>query len=184
MSGTTSPAAAALAASLGLQPHPEGGFYRETYRAAETVTVAVDGQEPRQRSASTAILFLITPQNVSRLHRLASDEVWHFYQGSPMTVVELRAGGGLVKTVLGGGGGGGGGTFQHVVRAGTWFGSYGSGGPDDYSLVGCTVAPGFDFADFELASRARLLAEFVDAGPEAVVAVTRAEILRLTEGLP
>jgi len=102
-----------------------------------------------------------------------------------MTVVELRPGEGMVKTVLGvtdlAGQGACPTVVQHVVRAGTWFGSYGNGsGTDDesWSLVGCTVAPGFDFADFELASRSALMSQF--GGDSLVVS----EIERLTEGLP
>ena len=170
-----------------LQPHPEGGFFSETYRSPDRVQHP-SITEGGVRSASTSILFLLTPLNVSRFHRIASDEVWHFYLGSPMTVVELREGGAMVKTVLGNSVRellSGDMVVQHVVRAGTWFGSYGNEG-GEYSLVGCTVAPGFDFSDFELASRSRLLALF--AGDESSASPSpspvREEIIRLTVGLP
>ena len=159
------PAAAALVASHSMKPHPEGGFYAETYRSALSVTSSFG-----ERSASTAITFLITPDSVSRLHRLEADEVWHFYEGGPMTVVELdrEAGGNTRLTTLSQD------TPQYVVPAGTWFGSFANEG-SDYSFVGCTVSPGFEFSDFELGSRKALLDEF----PGAADLVTK-----LTEGLP
>jgi predicted cupin superfamily sugar epimerase len=164
---------ARLTARFALQPHPEGGFYGETYRAPAAVT-PVAGGAGATRAASTAIYFLITPGSVSRLHRIKSDEVWHFYLGGPMTVLELDpAGGGMRKTVLGQDVLAGQ-AVQHVVRAGTWFGSYPNDG-SAFSFVGCTVAPGFEFEDFELASRQILTARF-PAHAE--------EIARLTEGLP
>jgi predicted cupin superfamily sugar epimerase len=138
-------AAAGLVRRLRLKPHPEGGFYRETYRAAGRV---------RGRSLSTAILFLLPRGCVSRLHRINSDEMWHFYAGGPLIVVELDAGtGGARRTRLGPG------RFQHVVKAGTWFGArLAPGAP--FALVGCTVAPGFDFRDFELGRRDELMRRF------------------------
>ena len=163
-----------LIARYELQPHPEGGWFRETYRSEETV---IHPRVQQSRSASTGILFLITPSNVSRLHRIASDEMWHFYLGSPMTVVEFSEDGNdFTKTVLGEGG-----EVQYVVKAGVTFGSYSNGGtgPDAFSLVGCTVAPGFDFADFEMAPRKVLLERFSNASE-----TVKAEIIKLTQGLP
>jgi hypothetical protein len=105
------------------------------------------------------------------MHRIKSDEIWHFYRGSPLTVVEVQEDGSVRTTLLDSQT-----NSQYVVRSGTWFGSF-TNGPE-YSLVGCTVAPGFDFADFELASREALL-ESCPAGDAA----SRELILRLTEGL-
>lgn len=107
--------------------------------------------------ASTAIYFLVLQKNVSRLHRIKYDEVWHFYLGGPLVVVEL-VDGGYRETVLGQN------IFeaervQHVVRGGTWFGCFPKPGTY-FSFVGCTVAPGFEFRDFELGDRAKLTAEF------------------------
>jgi hypothetical protein len=136
-------AARRLIRLLRLKPHPEGGFFRETYRAA---------RGRGGRCASTAILFLLPRGSVSRLHRIQSDEVWHFYSGGPLFVVELGKGG-VRRTKLGAG------RFQHVVRAGTWFGAELARG-SEYALVGCTVAPGFEFRDFELGERAGLLESF------------------------
>jgi predicted cupin superfamily sugar epimerase len=148
-----------LVRQLGLQPHPEGGYFRETYRAAE----AIEGSAlPRrfggQRSISTAILFLLEAGQSSRLHRIKADEVWHFYAGDPLIVVEIDAAGRLQTTRLGGNLAEGA-VYQHVVPAGTWFGAT-PAEDGRFALVGCTVAPGFDFADFELADRTRLLAEY------------------------
>ena len=111
------------------------------------------------RKASTSILFLITPGNVSRLHRINSDEVWHFYLGGSMTVVELDDATKSAKLTVLGHDILGGEVVQYVVRAGTWFGSYSNEG-SAYSFVGCTVAPGFEFTDFELGSRATLTTQF------------------------
>jgi len=152
-----------------MKPHPEGGFYAETYRAISTVTSSYG-----TRAAGTAILFLITPGSVSRLHRLASDETWHFYLGGPMTVVELSDAGVLKKTVLGSDVLGGEQRVQYTVKAGTWFGSYPNKG-SPFSFVGCTVAPGFEFDDFELASQAKLLGKYPQHSEE---------IKLLTKGLP
>jgi predicted cupin superfamily sugar epimerase len=148
MSGSV---AAALAKSLGLEPHPEGGFYKETYRSPETVQT-----DRGPRSASTAIYFLLPKGAKSRLHRIKSDELWHFYGGGPLRIVEIRPGGEIVETVLSTD------NPQHCVPAGAWFGSLPEPG-SAFSLVGCTVAPGFDFADFELADRDSLLKEFPSA---------------------
>jgi predicted cupin superfamily sugar epimerase len=140
---------------LQLAPHPEGGHFRESYRAAETVGAAA---LPRRfngaRSISTAIYFLLEAGQCSHLHRIRSDEVWHFYAGDPLDVVEIDATGGLKTTRLGAGG-----VYQHVVPAAVWFGAIPAEG-GRFALVGCTVAPGFDFADFELADRAALAAEY------------------------
>ncbi len=125
-----------------LQPHPEGGFYNETYRSDILV------ETPHgMRSASTAIHFLITKDSISHFHRLSSDEGWHFHLGSPLKIIEITKEGDLIETILGS-------NFnsseklQYIVKAGNWFASTSLG---EYSFVGCTVAPGFDFSDFEMA---------------------------------
>ena len=149
------PAVATLIRELGLQPHPEGGYYRETYRAATQVR--------GERAASTLIYFLLPPGQVSKLHRIDADESWHLYLGGPLEIHELEESSPAAAqvTVLGtrfdlGE------TPQHVVPAGRWFGAtLAAGAP--YALVGCGVAPGFEFARFELAERLRLLAAFPGA---------------------
>jgi len=144
---------------LDLKPHPEGGFFRETYRSDEFIPGRSLPQRYKgDRRYSTAIYYLLVTGSVSRLHRIASDEVWHFYLGGPLTIVELKTDGSSDQVILGveidrGY------RLQHVVTAGTWFGAYPNPG-SDYALVGCTVAPGFDFADFEIANRQELLSKY------------------------
>lgn len=171
-----------MAASLGLQPHPEGGYYLETYRAPQVL------ETPHgQRAACTAIVFLVTEESVSRLHRLSSDELWIFQGGLPLELVTISPEGELQTRVLG--------DLEEIVRsrdhgappteafpvglpagsldwlsqalvpAGSWQGARLAGGPHlpaDYAwaLVSCIVTPGFDFADFEMGEREALLAAY------------------------
>ncbi|QDV32837.1 cupin domain-containing protein [Tautonia plasticadhaerens] len=140
---------------LGLQPHPEGGYFRESYRSADRLEGGIlGGRYGAPRPASTAIYFLLTGEEYSSLHRLKSDEVWHFHAGSALTVHVIEPGGAYrahrVGLDLDAGQ-----RPQAVVPAGCWFGAT-VDGPGEYALVGCTVAPGFDFADFELADRDEL----------------------------
>jgi predicted cupin superfamily sugar epimerase len=156
---------------LGLVRHPEGGWYRETYRSAEKL--ASVGLPPRfggERAFSTAIYFLLERGDFSSLHRIKSDEVWHFYAGTCLTVRTISPAGEARSFVLGNDLNKGE-VFQAVVPAGFWFGAEVTGeGP--YSLAGCTVAPGFDFADFELGSRAELL-ELWPAHSDLIRGLTR-----------
>ncbi len=156
--------AQSIVAKLALLPHPEGGFFRETYRAPLSLPqAALTAQHLGDRSASTAIYFLVPRGSFSALHRIASDEVWHFYAGAPLEVVAIHADGTEERTVLGSDLAAGE-VPQHVVRAGAWFGSRVLETADpvrgEWALVGCTVAPGFDFADFELAEREVLARDF------------------------
>lgn len=140
--------AADVIAFLDLKPLPrEGGFYRETYRAVENVRP--------EKSLSTAIYFLLTPDTFSALHRLPSDEVFHFYLGSPVTMLQLGPEGGRVVTL---------GTDlfaghqpQVLVPRGVWQGSFTEGA---FALLGTTVAPAFDFCDYEHGDRAALMAQY------------------------
>jgi predicted cupin superfamily sugar epimerase len=143
---------------LGLKSHPEGGFYRETYRAQELIPAG--GLPPRfesARSFSTAIFFLLRSGDRSLLHRIKSDELWHFHCGGRLALYQLT-GRSATVTYLGANPDAGE-HLQVVVPAGTWFGAK-MVDPDSYCLCGCTVAPGFDFSDFELADCRRLLEEF------------------------
>jgi predicted cupin superfamily sugar epimerase len=156
------PAVEDLVHDLDLQPHPEGGFYRETYRAATTV----DGE----RAAATMIYFLLPAGQVSRLHRIDADEGWHHYLGGTLEVYELdeaEPDAGVSVTRLGKDLSRGE-VPQHLVPAGRWFGAAPAAG-SPYTLVGCTVAPGFEFSRFELGVRAALLAKF----PAAAALVER-----------
>jgi len=156
--------------TLGLQAHPEGGFFKETYRSDGRMTVAGNANDPVQRNICTGIYFLMEKGNFSAFHQIKSDEMWHFYAGQALEVLELRSSGELLCTRLGpvilNGD-----VHQYMVPANTWFASRVAAG-GDFSLVGCTVAPGFDFADFQLADRADLLVRFPQHAP-SIVALTR-----------
>lgn len=144
---------------LGLQPHPEGGFFRETYRSPDTISAAA--LPPRYggpRSVSTSIHFLLTHETFSAFHRLASDEIWHFHAGAPLQLFMIHPDGRLDQKTLGIAFAAGQ-TPHAVISAGVWFGAKVRDNPG-FSLIGCTVAPGFDFADFDLASRQRLIQLF------------------------
>ncbi|GAB3565332.1 hypothetical protein GCM10027578_12470 [Spirosoma luteolum] len=141
---------------LQLQPHPEGGYFAETYRAAEAVAAeALPDRFGGSRSFGTAIYFLLEQHHTSALHRIQSDEVWHFYAGGPLDIFVIGPDETLSVIQLGPDLAAGQ-VFQAVVPAGCWFGSKPAPGTS-FSLVGCTVAPGFDFADFELADRRTML---------------------------
>jgi predicted cupin superfamily sugar epimerase len=142
---------------LDLSPHPEGGYYRVTYKADLNIArSALPSSYQGDRSASTAIYFLLDEGNFSAFHRIASDEVWHFYAGSSLVVYVIDAEGNYSELQLGGGSGE---VFQAVVKAGCWFASRVKDAVG-FALVGCTVAPGFDFADFELGVRGELIRSF------------------------
>lgn len=160
--------------ALDLKPHPEGGYYSETYRddwvmKEESLPEGYLGN----RNASTAIHYLLPRGEVSRLHRIRAAEGWHFYFGSPLLLVIFDEENRNVQRIRLGNDVLGGEKVQHVVPSGNpgpWFGVYHPEVPRldserDYSLVGCTVAPGFDFRDFELLegkSRERLEELFPD----------------------
>ena len=141
-------------AALGLQPHPEGGWFREIYRAPETIAhEALPARFTGPRSFSTAIYFLLREGERSSLHRIAADEGWHFLDGSPLTIHQIDLQGQYFTQVIG----------RDpsrsllpcaVVPAGWLFGATVESG---WALVSCTVAPGFDFADFSLPARDELL---------------------------
>jgi uncharacterized protein len=142
---------------LGLSPHPEGGYYLATYKSDLTIVrSALPSSFHGDRSASTAIYFLLDGRNFSAFHRIASDEVWHFYAGSSLVVYVIDPEGDYSELHLGSDEGE---VFQAVVKAGCWFASRVKDAVG-FSLVGCTVAPGFDFSDFELATRPELVAAY------------------------
>ncbi|KAA0149131.1 hypothetical protein FNF27_04510 [Cafeteria roenbergensis] len=143
-------AAKALIDRLGLEGHREGGFFRRVYESDAKIEgdLTPGAYAGGPRHVMTHIFFLLTRGQVSHLHKIASDELWHFYGGDPLTVVEADPKtGSVLETTIG---------REvaapfHAVPAGKWFGARAEG---EWSLVGCTVAPGFDFADFVLADRA------------------------------
>jgi len=153
-----------LIRELQLQPHPEGGYYRETYRSVQAVSV-----EAGQRSASTAIYYLLQGGDYSAWHRIASDELWHFYAGSSLQIHVMDTQGCLVTHRLGNPLQDAAAVFQVVVPAGHWFAAElaepvpheaGHTPGARFALVGCTVAPGFEFSEFELADTVDLSARY------------------------
>lgn len=144
---------------LNLQPHPEGGYFCETYRAAEVIpATGLPERYQAARAMSTAIYFLLTGDTFSAFHRLQSDEIWHFYGGTAIQAHLLHPDG-RYEAFLIGSDLTAGHYPQAVFPAGCWFAARVTA-TDGYGLVGCTVAPGFDFADFELADRDRLTSTF------------------------
>lgn len=151
--------------TLNLQPHPERGYYHQTYRASSLVE---SGPHGGSRAASTAIYFLVTAaEPATYLHRLISDEVFHLYDGGPLEILRLFPDGTWDVAVLGMELGAGE-RPQIVVPAGTWFGTELRAGAS-HCLMGCTVAPGFEFSDFELAEGPELAVRY----PAAVDRIKR-----------
>lgn len=150
---------------LKLQPHPEGGWYAEVFRSSLVVTPA-DGRGPRV--GMTTIYFLLTRGQQSRLHRVTSDEVWHFYEGAPLALTVCDAAfDGLRDVALGPLDGVS--VPVYVVPAGEWQAARSTG---DYTLVGCSVGPGFDFADFSMLGDMGELAErFLQKHPDRATLV-------------
>ena len=154
------PTTDALIRHLGLLPHPkEGGYFRETYRAEENWPAsALSARYGSDRRAGTAIYYLLTPATFSALHRLQSDEIFHFYLGSPVRMLQLLPSGTGRQIVLGPDVLAGQ-QVQVVVPRGVWQGSLLEPG-GDFALLGCTVAPGFEYADYESANRAELIQRY------------------------
>ncbi len=144
-----------LIKKLKLKPHPEGGYYRETYRAKDQVMRQGDGAI---RSVATGIYFLLHAKDISALHRIKSDETWHFYEGSPVALWILDPKTRKARTVKLGRNSAKGEVFQAVVPAGCWFGARLP--LQGFALLGCTVSPGFDFRDFEMAVRDNLIRKY------------------------
>lgn len=146
---------------LDLQPHPEGGFYKEVYRSTDSFENK-ENAFPSGRNYSTAIYYLLHSQNFSAFHKIKSDELWHFYAGNTAVIIhELEPkSGNYTKHVLG---------IQDkenpfvAIKAGNWFAAELLDKTlDKYVLCGCTVCPGFDFADFEMANKKQLTKSFQD----------------------
>lgn len=156
-----------LVKTLELAPHPEGGFYKEVYRSEGTISKEELTDYSGERNFATSIYFLLTKDNFSALHTILQDEIWHHYEGDPVEVHCIdKLGKYRVLTLgknlaLGE-------QPQAVVKGGEVFGSRVKEG-GEYALVGCTVAPGFDFEDFSLMNRKLLLEQF----PEHEVVITQ-----------
>ena len=141
---------------LGLKRHPEGGYFKETYRSSEVILKhALPARFNGDRVFSTCIYFLLDKKEFSAFHVIQQDEVWHFYEGSSLTIHIIDQKGEYTTVKLGKNIKDGE-SFQAVVRAGCWFAAAVKN-TESYSLVGCTVAPGFDFADFKMADRNNLV---------------------------
>ena len=144
---------------LDLKPHPEGGFYGEVFRSKIKIKKeALPERFPGDRIFLTLIYYLLPKGAHSRFHRIKSDEIYHFYLGGPMTVVEIRPDGSLHKTIMG----------QDLkneqvihykIHRDAWFGAYPNPGTE-FSLIGCSVSPGFEFEDFEIAKQEELLKQY------------------------
>ena len=141
---------------LDLLPHPEGGHFKEVYRSDEKIKrSALPGRFPDDRAFSTSIYFLLQKREFSAFHKIKSDEVWHFYDGDPVSITMIDDKGKLTTYKLG--------LSPHkgimpqvTIPANNWFASETTG---NFSLVGCTVSPGFDFDDFEMADRDLLISQ-------------------------
>ncbi|QEC44830.1 cupin domain-containing protein [Pseudobacter ginsenosidimutans] len=151
--------AAQLISQYQLLPHPEGGYYKETYRSSEIAPAsALPERFGGNRFFSTAIYFLLESGNFSAFHKIKSDECWHFYAGQTLLVHILHLNGEL-QTVSLGSNAAEGELFQFVVPANCWFASEPAEG-SEFAFTGCTVSPGFDFEDFELAKAEELLSKY------------------------
>jgi predicted cupin superfamily sugar epimerase len=140
--------AARLVKKLRLEKHPEGGYYKQTYRSDKIANV--EGHDG-PRSISTAIYYLLAGKEFSAFHRLRSDEVWHHYAGGTLVLYAIDKDGKLSKIKIGKSA-----ALQAFIKAGTWF----AAAPESkksYCLVGCTVSPGFDYRDWELGKRDELV---------------------------
>jgi hypothetical protein len=144
---------------LGLLPHPEGGYWAQTYRSNERIAGGcLPDRFDGTRIFSSGIYYLLKGSQVSALHRVKSDELWHYYAGSPLTLYAIDEAGTLTETKLGSDFERGE-SFQVLMKADCWFGAK-IDEPASYALVGCTVAPGFENEDFEMGDRSALLGQF------------------------
>ena len=160
-----------LIALLDLKPHPEGGYYKETYRSSETISEeALPSRYKGRRCFGTAIYYLLTAQTFSAMHRVRSDEIFHFYSGDPVEMLQLWPDGSgrvaiLGSDVLNGM------QPQVVVDRGVWQGARLLKG-GKFALLGTTVSPGFEFADYESGRRKELVKSYPQFR-ELVIALTK-----------
>lgn len=143
---------------LQLNKHPEGGYFKETYRSEEYVKKEdLPDRYGGKRNFYTSIYFMLTKNDISKFHRIKSDEIWHFYQGDPLDIFVIRENGVLDIRKLGN-------DLlnsespQILIEKNQWFAAKISG--SNYSLLGCSVSPGFEFDDFELAERGELIQQY------------------------
>lgn len=144
---------------LALQPHPEGGFFKEVYRSEVSIPEnSLPESFEGSRNYATAIYFLLTSENFSAFHKIKQDEIWHFYEGSPIRLIMISEDAEYSEIIIGR-------DFskaqvpQFIVPKNFWFAAEVTE-PESFSLAGCTVSPGFDFRDFTLAKRIELQEQF------------------------
>ena len=143
---------------LKLKKHIEGGYFSETYRSKDCLGKSnLPARYKGKRNLSTAIYFLLCGNELSAVHRLKTDEIWHYYSGSPLKLYAYKKD--KVKIIKLGSNISRGEIFQALVPAGTWLSAEVST-KNSYTLVGCTLSPGFDFADFELGKKKNLIKLF------------------------
>lgn len=148
-----------IANILKMQPHPEGGFFKETYRSEGSIGEKdLNNHINGRRNYCTGIYFLLTSDSFSAFHRINQDEMWHFYKGTPLKLHIISEMGTYSNVVIGNNIEKGE-VPQFTVNARDWFASEVADN-GDYALVGCTVSPGFDFRDFELPKRETLISMF------------------------
>jgi len=156
---------------LNLKPHPEGGYFKETYRSLGEINEdCLDPAYTGNRNYATSIYFLLTTDSFSAFHKINQDEIWHFYDGSPITIYMISPEGEYSEVILGRRINRGE-KLQFVVPGNYWFAAKVIN-DNDFTLVGCTVSPGFDFKDFNLPSRKQLITKF----PEHKEVITKLTI--------
>lgn len=138
---------------LNLLPHPEGGYYKETFRSEQQVNRV---GEANVKQACTSIYYLLENADFSGFHRIASDEIWYFHKGQPLIIHVIQKDGGLISHELSDESTG---SFSVIVQAGLWFAAELKTG-EGFALVSCAVAPGFDFSEFEMAKRDELVLQY------------------------
>lgn len=154
-----------------LEPHPEGGFFKEVYRSHEKISKAcLNADYSGDRNYATSIYFLLTSGNFSAFHKIKQDELWHHYEGAAIIIHVIDEEGNYTKQPVGKDYSRGE-VPQFVVRGGCWFASEVLE-EDAYAFVGCTVAPGFDFEDFEMPSREWLISKY-PSHAEIITSLTR-----------
>lgn len=144
---------------LNLAAHPEGGYFKEVYRSDELIKAnALPKRYSGNRNFATAIYFLLEGKQFSAFHKIESDETWHFYAGSSITLMMINEAGNYSEVIIGN-------NLDHnehlqfTIERNTWFAAK-VNKEDSFSLLGCTVAPGFDFNDFVLAEKTAMLKIF------------------------
>ncbi|MDN5285013.1 MAG: hypothetical protein JWR38_1287 [Mucilaginibacter sp.] len=140
---------------LNLQPHPEGGYYKEVFRSEQEISRKSSADF---KQACTSIYYLLEGADYSGFHRLASDEIWYFHKGAPLNIHVIDVHGSYFKHELSDSGNG---NLSVAILAGSWFAAE-IPAKNGFTLVSCAVAPGFDFNEFEMAKRNELVSQYPD----------------------